>query len=55
MSSLSTLDERLMAAGSMLEGSIGGHVVLDLMFVAISLLFFAISIGYVALCDRLMK
>jgi len=29
--------------------------VLDVVFVAISLLFFALSVGYVALCDRLMK
>jgi hypothetical protein len=29
--------------------------VLDLMFVMVSLLFFAISVGYVAVCDRLMK
>jgi len=27
----------------------------DLVFVALSLLFFVISIGYVAACDRLMK
>jgi len=29
--------------------------VLDLVFVAVSVLFFAVSIGYVAACDRLMK
>jgi hypothetical protein len=29
--------------------------VLDLVFVAVSVLFFAVSIGYVAVCDRLMK
>jgi hypothetical protein len=29
--------------------------VLDVVFVAITLLFFALSVGYVALCDRLMK
>ena len=29
--------------------------VLDLVFVAISILFFVVSIGYVAACDRLMK
>jgi hypothetical protein len=29
--------------------------VLDLIFVAITILFFAVSIGYVAACDRLMK
>jgi hypothetical protein len=28
---------------------------LDLIFVAITLLFFVISVGYVAACDRLMK
>ena len=28
---------------------------LDLMFVGISILFFVVSIGYVAACDRLMK
>ena len=27
----------------------------DLVFVALSLLFFAVSIGYVAACERLMK
>jgi hypothetical protein len=29
--------------------------VLDVAFVALSLLFFAVGVGYVALCDRLMK
>jgi hypothetical protein len=29
--------------------------VLDLTFVALTLVFFAISVGYVAFCDRLMK
>jgi hypothetical protein len=29
--------------------------VLDVVFVVISILFFAVSIGYVAVCDRLMK
>jgi hypothetical protein len=29
--------------------------VLDLVFVAVTILFFVISIGYVAACDRLMK
>jgi hypothetical protein len=29
--------------------------VLDLMFVVITILFFVVSIGYVAACDRLMK
>jgi hypothetical protein len=29
--------------------------VLDLVFVAVTILFFAVSIGYVALCDRLTK
>jgi hypothetical protein len=28
---------------------------LDLIFVTITLLFFIVSIGYVAACDRLMK
>ena len=28
---------------------------LDLVFVAVTILFFVISIGYVAACDRLMK
>ena len=28
---------------------------LDVIFVAISVLFFVVSIGYVAACDRLMK
>jgi hypothetical protein len=27
----------------------------DFIFVALTVLFFAVSIGYVALCDRLMK
>jgi hypothetical protein len=30
-------------------------VVLDVIFVAVSILFFVLSIGYVAACDRLMK
>ena len=29
--------------------------VLDIIFVTLSILFFAVSIGYVAACDRLMK
>jgi hypothetical protein len=29
--------------------------VLDLVFGAVTILFFAVSIGYVALCDRLTK
>jgi hypothetical protein len=29
--------------------------VLDLLFVAITIVFFVVSIGYVAACDRLMK
>jgi hypothetical protein len=29
--------------------------VLDVLFVALTLLFFVVSVGYVALCDRLMK
>jgi hypothetical protein len=29
--------------------------VLDFIFIALSILFFIVSIGYVALCDRLMK
>jgi hypothetical protein len=29
--------------------------VLDFVFLALSLLFFAISVAYVAACDRLMK
>ena len=28
---------------------------LDITFVAVSVLFFVVSIGYVAACDRLMK
>jgi hypothetical protein len=28
---------------------------MDLTFVGVSILFFAIAIGYVAACDRLMK
>ena len=28
---------------------------LDIVFVAITVLFFIVSIGYVAACDRLMK
>ena len=30
-------------------------IVLDAVFVTVSILFFAASVGYVALCDRLMK
>jgi hypothetical protein len=30
-------------------------VVLDLVFVGVSVLFFVVSIGYVAACERLMK
>jgi len=30
-------------------------VVLDIVFVGVSILFFVVSIGYVAACDRLMK
>jgi hypothetical protein len=30
-------------------------VVLDIVFVVISILFFAVSVGYVAVCDRLMN
>ena len=29
--------------------------VLDVVFVAVALVFFALSVGYVGLCDRLMK
>jgi hypothetical protein len=29
--------------------------VLDVVFVTVSLLFFAAAVGYVVLCDRLMK
>jgi hypothetical protein len=29
--------------------------VADFIFVALSILFFVVSIGYVAVCDRLMK
>jgi hypothetical protein len=29
--------------------------VLDVVFVGVSILFFVVSIGYVAVCDRLMK
>jgi hypothetical protein len=29
--------------------------VLDLLFIGVSILFFVVSIGYVAACDRLMK
>ncbi len=28
---------------------------LDVMFIALTIAFFVISIGYVAVCDRLMK
>jgi hypothetical protein len=28
---------------------------LDVLFILVTLLFFAVSIGYVAACDRLMK
>jgi hypothetical protein len=29
--------------------------VLDMVFVGVTILFFAVSIGYVTVCDRLMK
>jgi hypothetical protein len=29
--------------------------VIDVLFVSLSILFFAASVGYVAACDRLMK
>jgi hypothetical protein len=29
--------------------------VMDIVFVALTLLFFVVGIGYVAVCDRLMK
>jgi len=29
--------------------------VLDVIFIGISILFFVLSVGYVAACDRLMK
>jgi hypothetical protein len=29
--------------------------VLDTVFVVLSILFFVVSVGYVAVCDRLMK
>jgi hypothetical protein len=32
-----------------------GWPVLDFVFIAVSMLFFVVSIGYVAACDRLMK
>ncbi len=32
-----------------------GGSVLDVVFVTVSILFFVISAGYAALCDRLMK
>jgi hypothetical protein len=42
------------------EIGIGAHPpercsVLDLVFVSVSILFFVVSLGYVAACDRLMK
>jgi hypothetical protein len=33
----------------------GEVLVLDVVFVGLTLVFFAVSIGYVAVCDRLMK
>jgi succinate-acetate transporter protein len=30
-------------------------LVLDLVFVSLTVLFFAVSVGYVAACERLMK
>ena len=32
-----------------------GCAVLDVVFVGLSILFFVLSVGYVAACDRLMK
>ena len=33
----------------------GRALMLDVVFVAVTLIFFALSVGYVGLCDRLMK
>jgi hypothetical protein len=47
--SLWTLERFLTASASTIE------VVLDLVFVALVMVFFVVSAGYVAACDRLMK
>jgi hypothetical protein len=31
------------------------YIVRDLIFIIVTLLFFAVSVGYVAACERLMK
>ena len=40
-------------SASRTEGKAGP--VLDVIFIAVTLAFFALSVGYVALCDRLMR
>jgi len=35
--------------------AVGRTLVIDVIFVLLSLAFFVVSIGYVAACDRLMK
>jgi hypothetical protein len=59
---LSSCPEPYSEQGAQVIGSIGiGFLVLtrwpvlDLVFVGVSVLFFVVSIGYVAACDRLMK
>jgi len=47
--SLWTLERFLTASAPTIE------VVLDLVFVALVMVFFVVSAGYVAACDRLMK
>lgn len=37
------------------NGPGGRHLMLDLLFISLTLAFFALCFGYVAWCDRLMK
>ena len=47
-----------MAASAIMETFVGcaerGVLVLDAIFVGLTVLFFVVAIGYVALCERLM-
>ena len=51
---LPSLQPLLIQPGPTLDQSVR-CVVLDLLFVALTVLFFVVSLGYIAVCDRLMK
>ena len=55
--SLATLDALLTAKGPILDSRTDGRQgpMLDVVFVAVTLIFFALCVGYVGLCDRLGK